>query len=45
MPDKLPCGWSYKLPRYCAGRKCETCDLRKDKQRQTSNEKEKSNAD
>lgn len=30
--SRLPCGWAYRLPRFCEGRKCETCILRKDKQ-------------
>lgn len=30
--NKYPCGWAYRLPRFCEGRKCETCTLRKDKQ-------------
>ena len=29
---KYPCGWVSRMPRFCAGRKCETCILRKDKQ-------------
>ncbi len=32
MDDKLPCGWLFKLPRFCRNRKCETCILRKNKQ-------------
>ena len=24
------CGLSWRLPRFCAGRKCETCPLNKD---------------
>lgn len=30
--DKLPCGWLFRLPEFCKGRKCETCPLKKDKQ-------------
>ena len=30
--NKYPCGWISRLPRFCEGRKCETCTLRKDKQ-------------
>lgn len=30
--SKYPCGWSFRLPRFCEGRKCEACVLRKDKQ-------------
>ena len=26
---RLPCGWRFKLPRFCEGRKCETCVLNK----------------
>ena len=26
---RLPCGWRFKLPRFCEGRKCETCVMNK----------------
>ena len=25
---KLPCGWLFRLTRFCKNRKCETCILR-----------------
>lgn len=37
---KLPCGMSCKLPRFCAGRACATCPLRRDTENTKSQEKE-----
>ena len=43
--EKLPCGFHTRLPKFCAGRKCSDCALRKDqyygtKQKQTKEEKD-----
>lgn len=38
--NRLPCGWLFKLPEFCKGRKCESCPLRKDKQETNKKDKE-----
>ena len=37
--NRYPCGWSFKLPRFCEGRKCETCVLRKEVQNESGIDK------
>ena len=39
--SKYPCGYLFKLPRFCEGRKCETCILRKDVQNESNIKKHK----
>lgn len=39
MDKQLPCRWRFKLPRFCAGRKCAECPLNL-KKKQTKTNKE-----
>ena len=34
--NRYPCGWLFNLPRFCKGRKCETCVLRKENRHEGS---------
>lgn len=39
--NKLPCGWLFKLPRFCAGRKCVQCQLNLEKKQTKTNKEDK----
>lgn len=38
--SKYPCGCLFKLPRFCEGRKCETCVLNTKNGSKEENEKQ-----